>query len=124
MIAAVVGTIVWVLVTGFTGYMIFLIGAGIAFLTLFMYEKMAKGMNIVGVIICLVITCIAIYLSVRFGYRFKIAHELDISMGDADTLFDLSYSLDEAYKMDYIKNMIFSYIFGIGYTAVIMFKKK
>lgn len=89
---------------------------------MFLYEKLAKKIDMVGMIICLVFTCIAIYLGNRYGYICSIANEFDCSIGDATKLFNLSCSIDESYNMDYIKNMILSYVIGIGYTVAMMFK--
>ncbi len=120
LIAAVVGVIVWILIATFTGYVFFLVGAGIAFLAMFLYEKFAKGMDIVGMIICVVFTCIAIYLGNKFGYIFSVAHEYDVSFSSAQTLVDLSYELDDAFKMDYIKTMVLSYVGGIAYIVAMI----
>ena len=120
--AAVVGTLVWILLATFTGYIIFILGAGIAFLAMFLYQKLAKGMDIVGIIICTVLTCIAIYLGNRFGNICLIAYEMDYSIGEASDVFELSYSWSEDFQMEYIKNMAMSYIVGIGYSIVMFVK--
>ena len=125
--AAVVGIIVWILIATFTGYVFFLVGAGIAFLAMFLYNKLAKGIDVVGMIICTVLTCIAIYLGNKFGYLCSIAFDLDCSIGDAQSLFDFSYEWDDSFKFDYIKNMILSYVVGAGYSVAMIFggfKKK
>ena len=125
--AAVVGTFLWVLIATFTGYVFFLLGVGIAFLAIFLYTKLAKGIDTVGIIICTVFTCIAIYLGNKFGYLYSIAHDLDCTIGEAQKIFDYNYECTDAFKFDYIKNMVLSYIVGAGYSVAMVlggFKKK
>ena len=122
--AAVLGTLLWIAIAAFTGYVIFLLAAGIAFLAMFLYEKLAKGIDIVGVIICVVFTCVAIYFGNRYGYICSVADELDCSISEAKVWFELACELESSYQFDYIKNMILSYVAGLGYTAAIFFKKK
>lgn len=122
LIAAVVGTLAWILIATYTGYIIFLLGVGIAFLAMFLYQKLAKGMDIVGIIICTVLTCIAIYLGNRYGNICLLAHEMDCSVGDATDYFDWVYDLSSDVQMEYIKNMVMSYVVGIGYSVVMVTK--
>lgn len=117
---AVVGTILWIVIAAFTGYVFFLLGAGIAFLAMFLYYKLAKGMNVVGVIICVVLTCVAIYVGNRVGTVFAIANEWNYSYSAASTLFDLNMDYNDSFKMEYIRTMIMSYIVSIGYTVAVI----
>ncbi len=124
LLAAVLGAVAWAAIASFTGYVIFFLAVGIAFLALFFYEKLAKGIDIVGVIICVAFTCVAIYFGNRYGYICSVASELDCSISEATTWFELACELDSSYEFDYIKNMVLSYVVGVGYTAAIFFKKK
>lgn len=120
--ATVVGTIVWILIATYLGYIFFFLGVGIAFLAMFLYEKLAKGIDIVGMIICLVLTCISIYVGIRYGYIGSIAHEFDCSMSEATEIFKFNYDFYPDFNSEYVRNMIMSYVVGVGYTVVMMVK--
>lgn len=123
LVATILGTIIWVFITGITGTMIFIIAFSIAFLAIFAYEKLAKKIDIIGVAICLVLAFVGIYFGVRYGYIYHYARELDTTMKNGKAAFELVYEFDSSLKADYIKNMLFSYIVGLGYGAVFVINK-
>lgn len=123
LVATILSTILWVFITGATGTMFFFIAVGIAFLAVFAYEKISKKLDIIGIAICLVLVCIGIYFGVRYGYINFYAKEYDITMKQAKALFELAYRVDDSFSGEYVRNMIFSYLIGLGYGAVVIIKK-
>ncbi len=120
LVGAVVGAILWIVIAAFTGYVFFFLGVAISFLSMFLYYKLGKGIDIIGVIICMVLMCIAVYVGNRIGTVFAIANEWDYSYDLASATFDWNMDHNEAFQMDYVKTMVMSYIASIGYTIVMI----
>ena len=124
LVATILSTILWVVITGATGTMFFFIAVGIAFLAVFAYEKVSKKLDIIGIGICLLFVCIGIYFGVRYGYINYYAKELDTTLKGGKAYFEWVYKLDYmSFRAEYARNMIFSYIVGLGYGAVVIIKK-
>ena len=117
LIGAVIGAVVWILISK-TGYIFGILGMGIMWLTMFLYERMAKGMNIAGTIICIALTFIAIYIGNRVGAVLVVQSEyaknaMDISFSRSNELFKLHLEIDSEFKSAYIQDLITSYVFSI-----------
>lgn len=124
LVAAVIGAVIWVVIAKFTGYTFGVLGAAIAFMTTFIYEKLAKKMNVVGVIICVAFTCVAIYMGNRYAYLIIIKDELGCNLSEAGRYFSGRYDGNEAFRMEYIKNMAMAYVIGMGYTLFYVLSKR
>lgn len=120
--AVVVSTIVWILISTFTGSFSFLFSAVIAFFAIFSYEKLGKKLDIKGIAICLVITCIGTYFGIRLGYIFLLAYKYNLSFQEAIVCFETNYTFTKEFVSEYIIYMILSYVVCIGYTVAMMFK--
>lgn len=121
---ALIGAFVWILISK-TGYIFGILGMGIMWLTMFLYEKLAKGINIVGVIICIVFTLAAIYAGNRIGAVLMIQNEfanngIDISLSRSNELFKITYNNDDTYRSAYFQDLITSYIFSIACSVVLI----
>ena len=123
LIVATLGTLLWILIEAFTGYIIFYLAIGILYVSTIAYGKLAKGIDTVGVIICSVLMCIAIYLGNRYGQIGLIANEGECSMNIATTLHDYWCETDSSYNFEYIVNMALSYVCVGIYSGAMIFKK-
>ena len=122
LLVVVLGTLLWIAIEAFTGYVLFFLATGIIYAAMYIYEKFAKGIDTVGVIICTVLTCIGIYFANRYGYICSIAYEYDYSIGVAKTIHDFMCDSDAIYNIEYLAFMGISYVCGIGYTFKILKK--
>lgn len=120
LIGAIVGGVAWGLIA-MTGTMLTAIAILIAFLTIFLYEKFAKGIDIKGIIICSIISLVTVYLAARISSVLIIIKEFNDTLG-----WDLTYSKAEKYLTSttemssaYYHDLIISLVFAVvGVVAV------
>ena len=121
--AIVLATILWVFITGLTGTMIYILGFGVGFAGIFVYEKITKKMDFIGLVICLVFILIATYFGIRYGYIYYVAKEMDTSVSTAKVWFEWAYEMSSEVRSEYIGYMIKSYIFSVAYSVAVLIKK-
>lgn len=121
--AIVLATILWVFITGLTGTMIYILGFGVGFAGIFVYEKITKKMDFIGLVICLVFILIATYFGIRYGYIYYIAKETGKSVSTAKVWFEWAYEMSSEVRSEYIGYMIKSYIFSVAYSVAVLIKK-
>ena len=121
--AIVLATILWVVITGLTGTMIYILGFAVGFAGIFVYEKITKKMDFIGLVICLVFILIATYFGIRYGYIFYLSKETDMSITTAKANFDWAYEEFSEVRSEYIGYMIKSYIFSVAYSVAVLIKK-
>ena len=121
--AIVLATILWVFITGITGTMIYILGFAVGFAGIFVYEKITKKMDFIGLVICLVFILIATYFGIRYGYIYYIAKETGKSVSTAKVWFEWAYEMSSEVRSEYIGYMIKSYIFSVAYSVAVLIKK-
>ena len=120
LVAIVLATILWVFITGLTGTMIYILGFGVGFAGIFVYEKITKKMDFIGLVICLVFILIATYFGIRYGYIYYIAKETGNSVSTAKVRFEWAYEMSSEVRSEYIGYMIKSYIFSVAYSVAVL----
>lgn len=127
LVGAILGGVLWGLIS-MTGTIFTAIAILIAWLTIFLYEKMAKGIDIKGIVICAILSLVSVYLSTRISSVFIIIREFKDSLG-----WNLSYSqareylsnfseIKDAYYHDLILSLVFA-IVGVALAVTNKFKK-
>lgn len=115
---AVVGVVLYC-VLGYAANIIFFpMGAVILAGEVFIYGKIAKTLDPIGLIVCVVLSFIAIFIGTRMAEIYAIKGELGYTYKAAKAAFKRVIDIDSASKMEYIKNIAFGYIFSIGYAAL------
>ncbi len=115
---AVVGVVLYC-VLGYAANIIFFpMGAVILAGEVFIYGKITKNLDPIGLIVCVVLSFIAIFIGTRMAEIYAIKGELGYTYKAAKAAFKLVIDFDSASKMEYIKNIAFGYIFSIGYAAL------
>lgn len=121
--AAIIGAVLWILISK-TGYIFGILGAGIVVLAMFLYEKLAKGINLVGIIICIALTFAAIYIGNRIGAVILIQDEFsaygEVTFSKANKFFKTFMDSDSEFSGAYYQDLIMSYIYSIVCSVVIV----
>lgn len=115
---AVVGVVLYCVLGSKANIIFFPMGAVILAGEVFIYGKLAKTLDPIGLIVCVVLSFIAIFIGTRMAEIYAIKGEFHCTYSYAKTLFKLAIDSDSAAKMEYIKNIAFGYIFSIGYAAL------
>ena len=105
LLVVVLGTLIWIAIEVFTGYVLVFLATGIIYTAMYLYEKFAKGIDTVGVVICTILTCIGVYFANRYGYICSIAYENDYSISGARTIHDFMCDTDDVYNIEYLAFM-------------------
>lgn len=111
-VGALLGAAVWVLI-GMLGYVSVLGGMCIVFGAIGGYWLLAKDFSKVGAIII----CVVCVLAVAFGcYATSIGSimaVMDLSLSESISMFPMLMSLSHDFKVSFIKDLVFGYIFSI-----------
>ena len=118
LVVAVVGVVLHCVLGSVANIIFFPMGAVILAGEVFIYGKVAKNLDPIGLIVCVVLSFIAIFIGTRMAEIYAIKSELSCSYSQAKDAFKLVIDIDSASKMEYIKNIAFGYIFSIGYAAL------
>ena len=122
LLAGVIATFIWIFITASTGTQFALVVIGLSYAVLILYNKFAKGMDIVGLVICSIIICICIYFANRYSCIYVLVDQFNCTVEEAADGFDLVYDMYPEIRSDYIFNMILSYV--IGGVCVFSYLKK
>ena len=123
LVATILATLVWIFITGITGTFFVYIALLVGFAGVFVYEKIAKKVDLIGLIVCVVCVLIAIYFGVRYGYVYALAKEMNTTVSAARTWFELAYEWSSEVRADYIESTVLSYVCSIVYSVVVIVKK-
>lgn len=118
LVVAVVGVVLYCVLGSAANIIFFPMGAVILAGEVFIYGKITKTLDPIGLIVCVVLSFIAIFVGTRMAEIYAIKGELGCSYSTAKTAFKWAIDYDSASKMEYIKNIAFGYIFSIGYAAL------
>lgn len=115
---AVVGVVIYCVLGSAANIIFFPMGAVILAGEVFIYGKITKTLDPIGLIVCVVLCFIAIFVGTRMAEIYAIKGELSCSYSRAKTLFKWAIDYDDAAKMEYVRNIAFGYIFSIGYAVL------
>lgn len=115
---AVLGVVLYCVLGRMVNIIFFPMGAVILAGAVFVYGKFAKTLDPIGLIVCVVLSFIAIFVGTRMAEIYAIKGELGCTYSQAKAAFKLVIEMDSASKMEYIKNIAFGYIFSIAYAAL------
>lgn len=116
---AVVGVVLYCVLGSKANIIFFPMGAVILAGEVFIYGKLAKTLDPIGLIVCVVLSFIAIFVGTRMATIYSIKDQFNYETYKlAKMEFNLQKEFTSTFKMEYIKNIAFGYIFSIGYAAL------
>lgn len=115
---AVVGVVLYCVLGSVFNIIFFPMGAVILAGEVFIYGKLSKNLDPIGLVVCVVLAFIAIFVGTRMAEIYAIKGQTGCTYTVAKTAFKWAIDFDSASKMEYVKNIIFGYIFSIGYAAL------
>ena len=124
-IGAVIGSlagVVAIILFDLIGFVASLAGVVMGYATLFMYEKLAKGISKKGVIICIVVMIVMVLVGENLAWSIAIAKELNTPVTD---IFPNLYQILKLADVmgSYIGNLALVYLFtALGAFSIIKTK--